>query len=325
MLLKIPGTMKRPRHGPLNTHCRMCGTQLEIEHPVRDRVRGLFDRRPWQANMVCPKCGVKSGGGWGAAMAFRHPPRNPILRVLFQLRHRRRSARAIAEMRRRNPFIDGDGRVNLAGLLAAVPFPVYGLKGRPLGLRLMIPGWGGRGTPETIDRIHFGYVAGHPSQPDKAVHIDQDLNVDDETAAPDTVGNLRRVMADLSAVGSLVRNYASKERRETYFYQGDFHRDWNQERLQKTPRRQAIVQAGGMDVDVQITSWDEPQRVILARLTVGGHRLLAASLNLSWEALQEALTTLVVLQEDQETLADYQKDLDEVRRERQEYHDKYLT
>ncbi len=310
--------MERHEGQPPDVHCRACGVQLRIDNVRRTRVRGLFGPRQWQADMVCPQCGTRSGVGWAHFKAV-HPPRNPILRVLFQLRHRRRNPRSMADLRRsptasrQRPFIGTDGQLSLAKLVAAVPFPVYGLKGRPLGLRLRSPGWGSHGTP-TIKDIHFGYVAGHPSQPDKAVHIDQGLNVEDDTAAPDAVGNLRRAMEDLSAVENIVRNYASKERREAYFYQGDFHRDWNQERLQKTPRQQAIVHVGGMDVDVQITSWDEPQRVILARLTVGGHRLLAASLNLSWEELQEAFTTLVVLQEDQETLAGHQQDVDELRR-----------
>ena len=55
------------------------------------------------------------------------------------------------------------------------------------------------------------------------------------------------------------------------------------------------------------------------------HPILVASLNASWAELQEALTTLVVLQEDQEALAGHQQDRDEVSRQLREYHDKYLT
>ena len=149
-------------------------------------------------------------------------------------------------------FVGDDGRLNLAKLLAAAPFPVYGLKGRPSGLRLRSSGWGGKGSPSTIDRVSLGYIAGHPSQPEKTVDIEQGFNVEHD-------------YHDLNAIESLVHNYASKEGREEYFYQGDFHRDWNWERLQKTPRQRATIQVGVMNVEVQFTSWDEPQRVILAR------------------------------------------------------------
>ena len=50
------------------------------------------------------------------------------------------------------------------------------------------------------------------------------------------------------------------------------------------------------------------------------YSLRVASLNTTWEELQEVLTTLVVLQEDQEALADHQQDRDEVSRRLYEHH-----
>ena len=234
-------------------------------------------------------------------------PRNPLMRLLFQIKHRRQNAMLTASMQTRNRFVGGDGRPNLARLLAAAPFPVYGLlRRRPMGLRLKSPGWGGKGSPSIIDRASFGYVAGHPSRPEKAVDIKQGFNVEHD-------------YDDLNAIKSLVHNNVSEERQESYFHQGNFHRDWNQERLQKTPRQQANIQVGDTNVEVQFTSWNEPQRVILARLTMEDHPILVASLNASWAELQEALTTLVVLQEDQEALAGHQQDRDEVSRQLREY------
>ena len=45
------------------------------------------------------------------------------------------------------------------------------------------------------------------------------------------------------------------------------------------------------------------------------HPLRVGSLNLFWEELQEALTTLELLKEDQETLADHHQDRDEFSRQ----------
>ena len=210
--------MNRPKHRPRETHCRVCGTQLEVEHPGRTRVRGPLDHRQWQANMVCPGCGDRSGGGQSVTLMFRHPPRNPFMRLLLQLkqlRHRRQYARLTDSLRTRDLFVGDDGRLNLAKLLAAAPFPVYGLKGRPSGLRLRSPGWGGKGSPSTIDHVSFGYVAGHPNQPEKAVDIEQGLNVEHDTTEPGTEGGLMRAVVDLNAIEGLVHNYASKERQDS--------------------------------------------------------------------------------------------------------------
>ena len=304
--------MNLPKHRLPDTHCRVCGAQLEVEHPGRTRLRGLFDRRQWQANMVCPRYGVRIGGGRSVTLTSRHPPRNPFMRLIFQigqLKRCRRHARLTDSLRTRNPFVGDDGRPDLARLLAAAPFPVYGLKGRPMGLRLKNRGGGGHGTPVVINHIDLGYVVGHPREPEKAVDL---------TQGPDVDGG----MGELTAIKSLVYYKFSEERGESCFHQRSFYRDWNEERLQNTPRHQATIQVGGINADVEFTSWDEPQRVILARLALESYSLRVASLNTSWEELQEVLTTLVVLQEDQEALADHQQDRDEVSRRLYEDHEK---
>ena len=98
-------------------------------------------------------------------------------------------------------WIDMDATVKEFKLGQFAPFPVYGLQGRPMGLRLKNPGWGGKGSPMVIDSIHLGYVAGHPSRPEKAVDITQGPAVDSG-------------MDELGAIRSLVHNYVSEERQE---------------------------------------------------------------------------------------------------------------
>ena len=218
------------------------------------------------------------------------------MRLIFQigqLKRRRRHARLTDSLRTRNPFVGDDGRPNLGRLLAAAPFPVYGLKGRPIGLRLKSRGGGGDGAPVVINQIDLGYVVGHPSNPEKAVDL---------TQGPDVDGG----MGELTAIKSLVYYKFSEERGESRFHQRSFYRGWNEERLQNTPRHQATIQIGGMNLVVHYASWDEPQRVILARLTIENHPLRVTFLNTSWEELREVIATLVLLKGDQETLVDYQ-------------------
>ena len=64
-----------------------------------------------------------------------------------------------------------------------------------------------------------------------------------------------------------------------------------------------------------LASWEEPERVILARLSLPEGDILGASLWLSEEELLTALETLVVLQRDEEVLAGRQRDYEEVSRE----------
>ena len=290
--------MRRPEDRLPDTHCRECGAQLEVRKLNRPRVGGLFGPRQWQADTVCPSCGAAGGVGWATLMS-RHSPRNPLMRLLSHLRRGRQHPRARAQMRRRDSFLGDDGRVDLSRLLAAVSFPVYGLNGRPLGLRLRSPGWGGKGSPVTIHRVRLGYVAGDPRQPERAVALTQEPEVD---SGEDELG----------VIVSLVHNYAPKEHLEGYTLRGDIHRDWNLERLRLASRQQTTIQIGTMPVEIRMASWEEPHRVILARLTLGGVQLLAASLNISREELLPALSTLATLKEDHGALAEHQRDLEEL-------------
>ena len=66
--------MNLPKHRPMETHCMVCGSQLVVDHPRRVWVRELFDRRRWQAVMLCPKCGARSGGGRSIRLMARCSP-----------------------------------------------------------------------------------------------------------------------------------------------------------------------------------------------------------------------------------------------------------
>lgn len=257
--------------------------------------------------MVCPRCGAESGTAWTTLMGGHSPTRNPLKKLFSRLSLQRRSMRKIAERvaetRARAPNFSAGGRLDLALLVAAVPFPVYGLKGQPQGLRLVSPGWGSKNA--NIDYVNLGYVSGHRLRPEKAVAIAQ---------------GSERPMDDLRAIESLLHNYGPEEQRKMYSYRGDFHRDWNTERLSKAPHQQATIEVNGQALEVELVSWEEPQRVALARLTLGENHLQAASLNLSHEQLLDTLGTLVALQEDGDTLAQHQQDYDDASQEMREHH-----
>ena len=254
--------------------------------------------------MACPRCGTKSGVGWTTLVAG-HSPRNPFMQLLVRLRYGRRSVRMAAKVRQRTPWISSEGRVDVAQLMAAVPFPVYGLNGRSLALPLRSLGSGRKGDPEVINRINLGYVRGHPLSP-AAVSISQGPG---EGLTYDA----------LREVESLLRNYAPREQLAAWRSQGDFYREWNIERVQQGVLHQATIDVEGLSVEAEVTHWDG-SRVVLARLSIGTHWLSAASLGLAREELVQVLGSLVVLQQDHEALHEHQRGHDEARAEITQYH-----
>ncbi len=138
----------------------------------------LLPRRwQWNAERTSPSCGLRRSFGWRTVEFLHHKPANPLQRMLnfvTRLRHRRRRMpRFYGKHRRR------DGTLDLARLLADVPFPVYGLRDQPLGLRLRSPGFGG--GRESIDHMSLGYVVGHPLSPERALELEQHGPVDADT------------------------------------------------------------------------------------------------------------------------------------------------
>ncbi len=210
-----------------------------------------------------------------------------------------------AEVHRRTPWISSEGRVDVAQLIATVHFPVYGLKGRSLALRLRSLGSGRKGDPKVINRVNLGYVRGHPHSPEAAVSISQGPGKELTYGA-------------LHEVESLLRNYAPQVQRGAWRRQGNFHREWNIERVRQGLRHQAAIDLEELSVEAEVTHWGD-QRVALARLRIGTHWLSAASLGLAREELVQVLGALVLLQQDHEVLDEHQRGHDEARAELMEY------
>ena len=117
-----------------------------------------------------------------------------------------------------------DGNMDLAKLLAAIPFKAYGMKGHPLGLCLTSPGYGRTG--ELIDRLHFQYVTGGLQSGNRAPG---ERIIDIEQGPKGH--RYRDPEADLSSIRGLVDS------------DGDFYRDWNLKRIECSPKREATVKS----------------------------------------------------------------------------------
>jgi hypothetical protein len=126
----------------------------------------------------------------------------------------------------------------------------------------------------------------------------------------------------LHEVESLLRNYAPQVQLEAWRSQGNFHREWNIERVRQGLRHQAAIDVQGLSVEAEVTHWGD-QRVALARLSIGTHWLSAASLGLAREELVQVLGTLVLLQQDHEVLDENQRGHDAARAEMMEYYQEH--
>ena len=71
-------------------------------------------------------------------------------------------------------------------------------------------------------------------------------------------------------------------------------------------------------MDVDLASWEQPQRVILAHLELAGMPATAAAMNMTDAELFLVLGTLVALKEDSEALIEHQQDLDENSKDRRQ-------
>ena len=145
--------MNTPGNMPIDTHCRKCGGQFDVSNVRRERVGGLFSRWQSAADTVCLNCGTKRGAVWAQLSGSdREAPANPLARLILRLRRRRGN---MAIRPKGHAYRNAEGRLDLRLLLEAAPFPVRGLNGRPLGLRLRSPGWGGKGDPPVMHRVPF--------------------------------------------------------------------------------------------------------------------------------------------------------------------------
>ena len=295
--------MKGPDDKPLfETYCYSCGEELITKKAGKKRLGGIFSRRwQWEIDAVCSSCGSDSGAAVVSLTPYH--PQNLIMRGLRSFRGLIRSISPVNRSHRRPVGLSGienircrvseyrgpDGNMDLAKLLAAIPFEAYGMKGHPLGLRLTSPGYGRTG--ELIDRLHFQYVTGGLQSGNRGpgegiIDIEQGPK-SHRYGDPE---------ADLSSIKGLVDS------------DRDFYRDWNLKRIECHPRHKAAVSVNGTDAMAELASWHEPQKVTLAHMNLGDHPMRVTSLNLSEEELLQCLRTLIVLQEDRTALTQHIQD-----------------
>ncbi len=299
--------------------CRRCGAEMEVLDVRRTRVpgRGWLPRirRQWQwgAELACRRCGLRHGFGWASVVAY-HPSRNPLLRLLRRVADLARSPMGKRFPRRPHDlYLRLDRTLDLVRLLGDAPFAVLGLKGHPLDLRLRSPGWSGQDGD--IQQVTFGYVAGHPRTPVRALRLEQ--------GRADSQQRTRAAASE--AIRHLVANNAPREAGEPFRHLEELNRDWNWERVEQAARRRVHLTIEGEVVEADIASWEEPRRVSLASVMLGDRFLVAASLGMSVAELVQALESLVTLERDSETLEQHQSDFEAVRAElRKEHNDPSL-
>ena len=282
---------------PFDTHCRNCGAPLTITKAKNKCVRGIIrGQRNWEIDAVCSSCGTESGGN---VVVFKVGTPGRIVRSLRAFQGVIASicpvSRSIGtgvgfaglkgkeQTGRLAPIIGRpDESTDLAQLVEVMPFTVYGMKGSPLGLHLTSFGYGTDGMAR--NHISFRYASGR-----RAVEIEQ----------MHLVWRLRDPESDLMSIWSLLGGGR------------DFHRDWNLKKIESTPSEVETFRIGEKDQELELTSWHEPEQVIVAHITMGDHSMRVTSLNLSrQELLHQCLATLVDLQEYRDVLAQHQEDYD---------------
>ena len=274
----------------LDKYCFRCGGELEVSNPSLGPVPGLPGRYHWSVETVCSKCGDKGGTSWNIRKVSQSSLQRAMERNMG-VGKRRGSLKFL------DPFLTPDGRWDFVGVVRVYPLSVFGLKGHPLGLKFSNPVWGSVGGQPDFERKYhasFRYFVGNNLDPEKALCV-----------------RLNHIISELDSIEEVAL------RRES-LQDGTFHRDWNEEQIQQVSRQHTTVQIGGQPVDVDLASWEQPQRVILAHLDLAGLPATAAALNLTEAELFLVLGTLVALKEDPEALVEHQQDLDENFRDRRQ-------
>lgn len=272
--------------GFLDKYCFRCGGRLDVSEPSLGPVPGMPGGRQWSLVTVCSKCGDKGGTSWATLRKVdpsSRPSQSDMQRAM------ERNMRVDAEWDSM-AFLGPDGRWDFAGMVRTFPLSVFGLKGRPLGLRFSSTGWGSGASWPSYERKYnasFRYIVGNNLDPEKALCV-----------------RLNKYVPELDSIQEVALRGDS-------FRDGTFHRDWNEEQIRQASRQQTTVQFGGQPVDVDLASWEHPQRVTLAQLELGGYPATAACLNLTHPELLLALGKLVALREDTEALTEHQQDLDD--------------
>ena len=302
--------MDSPAEPLRNTRCHRCGGRLGMGRSMLYRVApGRANRsQEYLVSLLrgqlgqsddafCEACGAKSLSGRTRTSSQRGGG-NPLERLLLRLGRMLRRPVTAARTRRK-PYVDIQGRLDLARLLADAAFPVYGLKPGPHQLRLRGLRWGGGGRGRVIRNVGLTYAAEAPSEPRRAMELSQGGGV-----AASAEG---RLMEDLHAVERVVRGYGPRESRQEYLRRGNIHRHWNLESIGRAPRRRVVVQIDGEPAKVELAYWWRPQLVVLARVVLGGNPVRAVSVGLTHVQLLPLLKTMVVLQHDPEALEEHRK------------------
>ena len=151
----MEGPDDKPR---IEANCYSCGGELTTTKANKKRSGSIFSRHwQWRIDTVCSDCGMEAG-----SVVTRYTYRHPtfIRRILypFQRLFRNASPGDRSLRHRMSDYREPDGTMDLARLLAAIPFKAYGMKGHPLGLRLISPGYSRTGA--AICRLHFQYITG---------------------------------------------------------------------------------------------------------------------------------------------------------------------
>ena len=301
VLEKLREQMGRSRSGnvhPLRRLLLRLRRMLKGPAPI-----GYFGYEAFKGDMFCRTCGEKSIEG--RAATYSHEDTGNVLkRLLYRLKERHLF---VAALRRNASYETVTGLIDLSRLVADAAFPVYGLKGSPLGLRLEDVGWSSKGNGRNVDRVTLTYVAGGPKGAQQAIELSQHA---DTTG----VSNESRLSRELDAILILVKSHGSEKLRREYQRRGNIHRDWNLACISRTERRRLTVEVDGAPGGVELAFWWEPEPVGLAHIMRDGDSILATSIGITHVRLLSLLKTMVVLQRDPETLANHQQEREQIYR-----------
>ena len=266
---------------------------------------GHFGYAAFKGDMFCRTCGEKSIEG--RAATYSHEGTGNVLkRLLYRLKKRHL---LVTALRRNTSYETVTGLIDLPRLVGHAAFPVYGLKGSSLGLRLGGIGCSRKGNGRTVERVTLTYVAGGPKGAQQAIELSQHADTNG-------VSNESRLSRELDAILSLVKSHGSEELRREYQRRGNIHRDWNLARISHTERRRLTVEVDGAPADVELAFWWEPEPVVLAHIMRDSDSTLATSIGITHVRLLSLLKTMVVLQRDPETLANHQQEHEQTYRYR---------
>ncbi len=234
-------------------------------------LKNFYDFRFGSADYSCRFCGVDTEREWREDV-LGCEPHGPLKRPsLRPVRH----------------TIDVGERGQPDALLRA-SFPVYGLTGQPLGLELRSVAWDVGRLKRAVEGIELLYEAGAGQTPRKRLLLEQ-------AAGAGAIARIRSPERELRAIVEVVQEHGARGQRERYSDRGNVFRHWNLDRLAAVPRRIVGLSVGGLPVRVEVAQWNDPQHVIVARMSLGGIAVLAAAVDVPPARLMAILKGLAPL------------------------------